>query len=210
MSNAYRKGNTRERVLPFTGGPFILFIQTCRYIWRLSMRIFVALQPEPAFRDALASLQDRLRAAGVAGRYLTPSNLHLTLAFIGMWPEDITGLLPMVEQPFPVTLSHLGVFPRAKVLWAGTEPSEALESLARNVRSILSEAGIPFDRQIFNPHITLIRKPAVPDGLMLSAIEVPRITMTVQDVCLYRSDRGPCGMEYMVIGRSRKTGESSG
>ena len=94
------------------------------------MRIFVALQPAPAFRDALASLQDRLRAAGVTGRYLTPSNLHLTLAFIGMWPEDISGLLPIVEQPFSVTLSHLGIFPAAKVLWAGVEPSEALNCLA--------------------------------------------------------------------------------
>ena len=97
------------------------------------MRIFVALQPAPAFRDALASLQDRLRAAGVTGRYLTPSNLHLTLAFIGMWPEDISGLLPSVQNPFPVTLSHLGIFPGAKVLWAGVDPSEALNALAQNV-----------------------------------------------------------------------------
>ena len=32
---------------------------------------------------ALAVLQDRLRCAGITGRYLDPSNLHMTLAFIG-------------------------------------------------------------------------------------------------------------------------------
>ena len=168
------------------------------------MRIFIALQPTPAFRDALASVQDRLRAAGVTGRYLTPSHLHLTLAYIGMWPEDITGLLPLVRQPFPVTLSHLGVFPKANVLWAGVKPSEALDSAARQIRRVLSEAEIPFDRQDFNPHITLARKPSVPEHVTLSGIEIPRAMMIVKDICLYRSDHGENGMEYTVIGRSRK------
>ena len=173
------------------------------------MRIFVALQPVPAFRDALALLQDRLRAAGVTGRYLTPSNLHLTLAFIGMWPEDISGLLPKVEQPFPMTLSRLGVFPKAKVLWAGVEPSEALDRLALQVRQGLTEAEIPFDGQDFNPHITLVRKPELPESLTLPAIEVPWAEMLVRDVCLYRSDHGEQGMEYTVIGRSGEAGEEA-
>ena len=170
------------------------------------MRIFVALQPTPAFRDALASLQDRLRAAGVTGRYLTPSNLHMTLAFIGMWSENITGLLPIVEQPFPITLSHMGIFPAAKVLWAGVESSEALNSLACQVRQALTEAEIPFDQQDFNPHITLVRKPFIPENLILSDICIPQATMLVKDVCLYRSDHDEQGMEYTVIGRSRQEG----
>ena len=171
------------------------------------MRIFVALQPTPAFRDALASLQDRLRNAGVTGRYLTPSNLHMTLAFIGMWPEDITELLPIVEQPFPVTLSRLGIFPKAKVLWAGVEPSQELNSLAGEVRQALTEAEIPFDRQDFNPHITLVRKPIIPENLILSDVHVPQATMVVKDVCLYRSYHCENGMEYTVIGRSKQEGE---
>ena len=169
------------------------------------MRIFVALQPTPAFRDALATVQERLKAAGVTGRYLTPANLHLTLAFIGMWPEDVTELLPAVE-PFPLTLSHLGVFPKAKVLWAGVEPSEALDRAARRVRQALSAAGIPFDRQDFNPHVTLVRKPIVPEQVMLSAIEIPQAAMMVQDICLYRSDHRENGMEYTVIGHGKKGG----
>ena len=83
---------------------------------------------------------------------------------------------------------------------------EALNSLAGQVRQALTEAEIPFDRQDFNPHITLVRKPAVPEQIMLSEIEVPRATMIVKDVCLYRSDHDEQGMEYTVIGRSRQEG----
>ena len=169
------------------------------------MRLFVGLCPSDGFRAALSVLQDRLHAAGIAGRYLDPSNLHMTLAFIGEWQEDITPVLPPVERPFPMALSRCGLFPEAKVLWAGVEASGGLDSLAQKVRSNLAEYGIPFDPKPFNPHITLVRKPAVPEGVALSGIEVPPAVMTVDEVCLYRSVHGEHGMEYTVIGSTRKT-----
>ena len=172
------------------------------------MRLFVALEPTPDFRQALAVLQSRLREAGVAGRYVEPSNLHMTLAFVGMWPEDISMLLPSVKPSFPITLSCLGVFPEAKVLWAGVQSSEALHALAGKVRLALSNADIPFDRKDFNPHITLVRKPVLPKHVSLSEIEVPPAAMTVRDVCLYRSDHTENGMMYTVIGRSLAFGET--
>jgi 2'-5' RNA ligase len=168
------------------------------------MRIFIALQPTLMFQDTLASLQDQLRAAGVTGRYLTPSNLHMTLAFIGEWPEDVTENLPGVDRPFALKLSHIGFFPEAKVLWAGVEKSDALARLAGRVRHSLAEAGIPFDPKKFNPHITLVRKPSVPGGVIISEMEIPPAVMTVKEVCLYRSDRGKNGMVYTVIGSSQE------
>ena len=170
------------------------------------MRLFVALEPDSGFREALALLQERLRAAGVTGRYLPPESLHLTLAFIGMWPEDITALLPPVKTAFSIALSHMGVFPGARVLWAGVRPSDALDGLARRVRQNLAKEAIPFDPKAFNPHITLIRKPVVPENVSLSAIQVPRAEMTVKDVCLYRSESGENGPVYTVIGRSAAEG----
>ena len=171
------------------------------------MRLFTAIQPSPGFRAALEDLQQRLREAGVMGKYREADGLHLTLAFIGEWPEDITELLPVVRKPFSVTLSHLGVFPEANVLWAGVEPCEELDLLAKQVRHRLADAGIPFDRKSFNPHITLARKPFVPEKVVLSEIQVPRVSMIVDDVCLYRSDRGKDGMVYTVIGSSSENVE---
>ena len=166
------------------------------------MRLFAAIQPSDDFRNALSALQDRLRDAGVTGRFQEPSNLHLTLAFIGEWPDNISELLPAVQKPFPITLSHLGVFPEARVLWAGVEPSEELDDLAKRVKHNLTEAGIPFDPKSFNPHITLIRKPVVPQDIDLSGIAVPPASMEVHEVCLYRSDHKKDGMVYTVIGNS--------
>ena len=166
------------------------------------MRLFIGIQPTDEFRSALSVLQDRLRTAGITGRFLDPSNLHMTLAFIGEWKEEVGALLPKVTEPFPITLSHVGCFREAKVLWAGTEPSNPLKSLAKQVCSNLTEAGIPFDPKPFNPHITLIRKPVIPPAIQLEGINVPKATMIVNEVCLYKSEHGDNGMEYTVIGRS--------
>ena len=74
------------------------------------------------------------------------------------------------------------------------------------MRRALANEGIPFDRKRFCPHITLARKPFVPERAALSEIRVPSASMTVEDVCLYRSDRGKNGMAYTVIGRSPEAG----
>ena len=167
------------------------------------MRLFTGIRPSDDFCAALAVLQDKLRAAGITGRYLDPSNLHMTLVFIGEWPEDITQVLPPVEHPFAITLAHPGIFPEAKVLWAGVEKSEELNCLAKKVRDSLAGNGIPFDPKGFNPHITLVRKPVIPDGVDLSGIEIPKASMAVDEICLYRSERGENGMVYTVIGSTR-------
>lgn len=166
------------------------------------MRLFVGLKPSEAFRAALSVLQSRLRAAGISARYLDPSNLHMTLAFIGEWPENVSGILPAVAKPFPLVLSHVGVFPEAKVIWAGTEPSEELDHLAEQVRDRLAEAAVPFDPKPFVPHVTLGRKPAIPAGFSLPEFAVPPAVMTVDNVFLYRSDRTENGMAYTVIGKA--------
>jgi len=63
---------------------------------------------------------------------------------------------------------------------------------------------IPFDRKAFKPHITLMRKPSIPVNATISEIKIPAATMLVEDVCLYRSDRGKNGMVYTIIGSSKE------
>ena len=167
------------------------------------MRLFVGVEPTPDFRAALSEVQMQLRAAGVEGRYLSPLNLHVTLAFIGEWPEDVTGVLPDITEPFSITLSHLGVFTGAKVLWAGISPSPELNDLAAKVRKQLDAADIPYDRQSFNPHITLIRKPVLPYEQVLTDVQAAPISMIVKEVCLYQSVHEAEGMKYTVIGRAK-------
>lgn len=166
------------------------------------MRLFAAVQPSSEFRASLQDVQEQLKAAGVAGRYREPEGLHLTLAFIGEWPGNAAPCMPKIEKPFTITLSGLGIFQEAKVLWAGVKPSEELDRLAEQVRRSLAAAGIPFDRKAFFPHITLARKPVVPEGMVLDGIRVRAVPMIVDTVCLYRSEQGDDGMTYTVIAKS--------
>ena len=164
------------------------------------MRLFVAVSLSDEVRKTLAKTQEYLQRHGVRGRYVPAENLHMTLAFIGEVPEAEPVLEAIDAVPFeafPITLDGVGVFGNG-MLWAGIRPSEPLEQLVKRLRRGLAEAEIPFDRQGFRPHITLIRSFETEKGL--PEIRVPGSTMTVDRMTLFRSDRGKNGMIYTEIG----------
>ena len=148
-------------------------------------------------REALIDAQNDMYENGVRGNFSPEENLHLTLAFIGEYPdsEDVLSALSGIEiRPFTITLDRCGSF--GDLWWAGTEHSSALEAIVRRVRRALAENGIPFDRKRFSPHITLIRR--AENG---SPAEIRPVSMTVDHISLMRSDRGKQGMIYTEVGR---------
>ena len=161
------------------------------------MRLFAAILLSDSMKRALLSLQRKMADRGCRGRFTPEENLHLTLAFIGEYPdaEDVLDVLGGVDfAPFPLTLRGLGCF--GDLWWAGMEDSDALEGLVRKIRHALAEAGIPWDRKRFRPHITLVRKAEGP----LPGLYVPSVTMEAASFSLMRSDRGRRGMVYAEVG----------
>ena len=166
------------------------------------MRLFIAVELSEEMKNALRRAQDELCDHGVRGRFTPAENMHLTLAFIGDYPDPeavLDALSAVSFTPFEIELEGLGCF--GDLWWAGLKDSAALESTARRVRRALAERGIPFDRKKFNPHITLVRKPEVPKGLPEGPVpvEVPGAEMTVERISLMRSDRGKNGMIYTEL-----------
>ncbi len=170
------------------------------------MRLFIAIRFNEEILDALEEIQDDWRMQGVRGNYTKPENLHLTLAFIGEYsdPEFIKELIAQVRfDPFPLKLQGVGSFGR--LWWAGVSESAQMKSAVRQLRHLLAEADVPFDRKKFSPHITLVRKPEVPKGLargsgdVLVPAAVPKAGMIVDHISLMRSDRGKNGMIYTEI-----------
>lgn len=102
----------------------------------------------------------------------------------------------MPFSPFPISLSTLGHF--GSLWWVGLDDYDELDSYVKRLRKALSEAGIPFDKKKFSPHITLIRKAIG----TLPAVSVPKTVMSVDHISLMRSERGPKGMIYTEIGRN--------
>lgn len=180
------------------------------------MRLFVAIQLNDEMKDALEAMQDYMRSRGVKGNYTKRGNLHLTLAFIGEFDDPQTVLEAIRRaklRPFDIVLSGTGSF--RSLWWAGMDGGMALQSFARRLRHELGNAGIPYDRKKFSPHITLIRRPEClgvdTERDILAALNVindtngaKEIRMTVCHASLMRSDRSEHGMIYTEITESQK------
>ena len=163
------------------------------------MRLFIAIKLNDAMRRAVAAVQDGFRRQGVKGNYTPVENLHLTLAFIGEYPDarEVLEVLDSVKlEPFTFELDGVGAF--GDLWWIGLSRCEALEAYVARLRRALAEAGIPFDRKRFSPHITLVRR-ASGIGRDTAAARPPKASMAVRHVALMRSDRGRSGMIYTEI-----------
>ena len=166
------------------------------------MRLFIAINLNDEMKDALLDMQDTLRTYGIRGRDTVPENMHLTLAFIGDYddPEYVKGVVDSIEvRPFEISLKGVGAF--GDLWWAGLENSAPLAAVSRRLRRALAEAGIPFDRKKFSPHITIIRRA---DGRLSDVPEeelaaISGVSMTVDHISLMRSDRGKHGMIYTEL-----------
>ena len=165
------------------------------------MRLFIAVELSDPMKDALVQLQTDMRRRGVRGSFTPRGNLHLTLAFIGEFadPDAVLDAMESVPfSPFPLRLEGIGRF--GDLWWAGLSGSEALTSYVRRLRHALAEAGIPFDRKRFTPHITLVRRAIWDERSGLPAGSVPEASMEVGGISLMRSDRGKNGMIYTELG----------
>lgn len=161
------------------------------------MRLFVAIRLSEELKTALRQAQREMEARGIRGKFSPEENLHLTLAFIGDYPEAgpvLDALRTVRFRPFALSLDGIGCF--GDLWWAGIRDSAALTAVARRVRRALAENGIPYDRKRFSPHITLIRKASK----AAAGVSVPPAEMTVGALSLMRSDRGRNGMLYTELG----------
>jgi 2'-5' RNA ligase len=125
------------------------------------MRLFIALPIPDAVADELGVLQEGVAAAD----WTEPDDLHLTLRFVGDWPEHL--LQPLVHalgrlrQPsFTLGLRGVGFFPprsQPQFLWAGVSQEAELLRLQARVDALVAEVGGGRDPRQFSPHVTLGR-----------------------------------------------------
>ena len=166
------------------------------------MRLFIALEMSPAMCTALAGLQTGFRQAGIRGNYSPEENFHLTLAFLGEVPDPdpvIEAMDSICFTPFELELQGIGAFRDA--WWGAVQESVPLQAVVRHIRRALDQAGIPFDKKAFRPHITLVRKPvtAGKEPAVLPPAEAQPASMTVDRFVLFRSDPGRNHMIYTPL-----------
>ena len=165
------------------------------------MRLFIAIQLTEKLKETCASVQDTFRMMNVRGNYTPQENLHLTLAFIGEYGDPDVALDAMESidfRPFAITMDKVGCFD--ELWWTGFAESDELETLVKKLRRALADAGIPFDKKRFKPHVTVLRKPDYSKGRRISHIGIEPGTMQVDTISLMQSTRGKNGMIYTELG----------
>lgn len=171
-------------------------------------RLFVALRPPRAMRQALIAMMGGLPGA----RWQDDDQLHLTLRFLGEvdghQAADIAAALGSVHHPaFALTLDGTGCFDtreRIESLWAGVTPHDAIRSLRDSVNRALARVGVVPDPRAFVPHITLARfsrKTAPIAGLPPAILMPPPVEGHFDSFNLYESELGTGGSSYSIVER---------
>ena len=122
-------------------------------------RLFLALWPDDRQRN---TLRDTFRPllTSIEGKMVDRRNWHVTLLFIGEFPESLVPELQVKlahaeVQPFRLRFDRLSFFPRPKIacLEAMTVPDE-LRQLKEGLETMLLPFGVEPEKLDYRPHIT--------------------------------------------------------
>ena len=141
-------------------------------------KLFFALWPSHRQRELMRDIIGPA-ISNVEGTPVDRRNWHVTLVFIGDFPEErIPGLMSAVELIDPgeirLRFDTLTFWQRPKIacLHAKTVPPE-LEHLVKSLQQALIPFGYAPDPRVYRPHVTVARKVRTfPDARLARAIEL--------------------------------------
>ena len=176
------------------------------------IRTFIAIELNQQIQDTLKDTQNDLQKLDVDARWVKPSNIHLTLKFLGnISPKKLKAIQEIFPEmfknfsPFDISLAHLGVFPkinRPRIIWAGIEDKDnKVQTLAETAENHLCRLGFPKERKEFSPHVTIARlrslkNQALPSQRIKEYSFPEGLTQTVRHVILFKSTLTPQGSIY--------------
>src|SRR3954467_9630001 len=105
------------------------------------MRLFIAIDLTDSIRDKIVRFIEGVSGFAPDVRWMKPGALHLTLKFIGEFPDakldELKSCLGKGRLgPFDISFSGTGFFPSAKsarVFWIGVQADERLQKLALGI-----------------------------------------------------------------------------
>ena len=125
-------------------------------------KLFFALWPDDRQRDRLRDVINSV-AKTVEGKAIDRRNWHVTLTFVGVFPENRVPILfekasKIEMQPFRLSFDKLEYWPRPKiaVLRAQSVPPE-LQAVVDQLDAAIAEVGIKPEDRNYRPHITVVR-----------------------------------------------------
>jgi 2'-5' RNA ligase len=176
------------------------------------MRLFTGIDLPEDVRERLERLLMHLRSCAHL-KWSPVYNLHVTLRFIGEWPEEkmpqlataLHGVAP--RKPIPAEVKGLGWFPNPhhpRVFWAGVHGGDALPALVKDIDGAIGPLGIAAEDRPFNAHLTLarIKEPAPLQALRATIAQLESVefgSFEVDRFNLFRSQPGSAGSIYTKL-----------
>ncbi|MBI3922319.1 MAG: RNA 2',3'-cyclic phosphodiesterase [Armatimonadetes bacterium] len=182
------------------------------------MRLFLAMELDESIRTRIHSFQQILMSTGADVKWVRAQNLHLTLKFLGEVDSDQAAtMLETVRQvtrshrPFEAEILGVGAFPKAKdprTLWVGIRGgSEQTLHLYHETEAALEPLGLPREKKVFSPHITVGRCRSMRGSQELLALLRQNADQAfgvapVRAVTLFQSQLTPNGPVYTSLGEA--------
>jgi len=176
------------------------------------VRLFFAVEFDERLRAAVSHAIAGARIPDPPWRWVAPSNVHITIKFLGETADDMVPLLVAAATdvcaetpPFQITLGAFGGFPdlkKPRVLFYETvEGARELADLARRIEAALHrELSIPMERRPFRAHATVARvKHPIASDLTARLLKAPPVeggTQRVDLLSLMKSDLRREGAVY--------------
>lgn len=127
-----------------------------------TQRIFFALWPDDRQRDRLRDVINSV-AKTVEGRAVDRRDWHVTLAYIGTFPESqlpsfLERVAELPVEPFRLSFDRIEFWPRPKIgcLVASTVPTE-LQALIARLHVVMQDFDVVPEDRTYRPHITVVR-----------------------------------------------------
>ena len=130
----------------------------------MPLRCFIAIEIPEKIRGAIVSAIDGLKKSGADVKWVSPENIHITLQFLG---DTVETHIPLVKEalnkilltysPFYIKITGVGCFPdtrRPRVIWVGTEESQPVINLHRDIAKGMAGLGYREEERNFTPHLT--------------------------------------------------------
>lgn len=179
-------------------------------------RTFIAIDLPHPILESIEKQTSRLRQAlgNDLIRWVSPTNMHLTLKFLGnVSASHLDFLQQLISQTaslhpqFDLQIGGIGSFPntkRPRVLWVGVHAPADLASIQRSIEGGAVRLGYEKEERAFSPHLTIgrVRQQIHARDLQkiesaLAGFQLGRIgTARVGSIQLFKSDLHAEGSVY--------------
>lgn len=170
------------------------------------VRTFVAVDLPEEMRARIAEVAQGLRGSEARLTFVDPSQIHVTLAFLGEVEADRLGAVAAALEavrpaPFELAVGPIAGNSRSspRTLWCPCTDDGSLAALAGAVGAALEPLGFPRERRPFRGHATVARVKVFHPSLLDRLAGLPRDgfgAFTVDRFLLKKSTLTPQGPVY--------------